>query len=241
MPSIYIPGTVPPDAALVPGNSLPELRAAEQGLRTQAEREGIAYVIAPFGGPLRTAADTTTILTYRKNDYAVYVAAQRKAGKVPVDINTFRRIAPYGSSYHDFGAAFDINISAWPDGMSRDEALTHVGAMAGSHNLKWGAAFGDTPHFELALPLDVVKTMWAAYSRPPAMPDVSALPGPQIIAPGVVPVTLPRVAAVVSRLPLPSAVKAAAARHPLVTSTVGTGALVVAGLLVYLAVQRFLD
>lgn len=242
MPHIVIPGTIPPDAALVPGNSLPELRAGEQGLRAQAAREGISYVIAPFGGPLRTQADTTNILRYRAADYAAYVARQKAAGRAVVDIDTFRRVAPFGLSFHNYGAAFDINIDTWPTGMTADQALTHVGAMAAAHGLRWGAAFGDTPHFELAKTLEQVKAAWQAYSRPPTLADASSLPGVQIIAPGVVPVMLPtRVAAVVSKLPVPTAVKVAAARHPLATTAVSTGALVVAGLLVYLAVQRFLD
>jgi D-alanyl-D-alanine carboxypeptidase len=238
MPTSTLPGSLSPDVALTVRNSLPELRHAEQGLRAQAAREGIQYDIAPFGSPLRTQADTTTILRYRANDYAVYVAKQRAAGKPVVDIGTFRPIAPFGSSYHDYGAAFDIHIAAWPDSMTASQALTHVGAMAPTYNLRWGASFGDTPHFELATTLSAVKAMWAAYNAPP-LPDTSSLPGPSIIAPGVVPVTLPRVAAVAARLP--AAVRAAAARHPLVTAGVSGGALIVAGLLVYLAVQRFLD
>lgn len=242
MPTTSIPGSLLPSQALTVTNALPELRTAEAGLRIQAAREGITYEISPFGGPLRTSSDTTLILQYRAADYAKYVSRQKLAGKPVVDINTFRRIAPYGSSYHDFGAAFDINITQWPDGMTQSQALTHVGAMAPTYNLRWGAAFDDTPHFELALPLSQVKAMWAAYKNPPTLPDTSSLPGPSIIAPGILPtVTLPRVAATVARLPVPAVVKAAAARHPLVTATVSTGALVVAGLLVYLAVQRFID
>src|SRR5690349_7430810 len=61
------PGSgVAPELALA--RALPQLVAAEQRLRALAEREGITYNVADFGG-LRTQADTTLILQYRDADY----------------------------------------------------------------------------------------------------------------------------------------------------------------------------
>lgn len=231
-----------PTVALTSQTTLPELRAAEAGMRAQATREGITYDIADFGG-LRTQSDTTTILGYRAREYATYVAQQKAKGLKPVDIDTFRPIAPFGLSYHNYGAAFDVLIIGAPPGMSFAQALIHLSAMAPTYGLRWGGLFPkpDAPHFELAQPLAVVEAKWKAYTSPPSLPDTSSLPGPSIIAPGVTPLTLPRVSAAVARLPLPAGAKAAAIRHPFVTASVSTGALVVAGLLVYLAVQRFID
>lgn len=141
--------------------TLPQLQQAEQTLSNLAAAQGITYRIAPFGG-FRTQSDTSKILQYRTDDYAVYVANLQATNPdaTPQPIESWRRIAPYGQSYHDYGAAFDIQIITPAPGKSNSDSLKMVGALAGKAGLRWGYSFGDAPHFELAVPLQTAKDMW---------------------------------------------------------------------------------
>lgn len=149
--------------------ALPELIAAEAKLRALATKEGIRY---DFGlpqdtGTLRTEADTTQILKWRDADYKVYVAALKKnPSATPVPIETWRPIASFGKSYHNWGAAFDAHIIGQPAGMSADQALGHLGALAPQCGLRWGGTFTparrDRPHFELPITLAEAERRWKA-------------------------------------------------------------------------------
>lgn len=137
--------------------ALPELRAAEGRLRARAQQMGISYALAQYGG-LRTQADTNQILNYRLAEYRSAVKTNPRVALIP--INTWRPIAPFGRSMHNWGGAFDIVITGAPPGWTKDRALAALGAIAPSVGLRWGGTFPkatlDPPHFEL--PLSVVET-----------------------------------------------------------------------------------
>lgn len=139
---------------------LPELQTAYRSLETFGAAHGITFAVADFGG-VRTQADTTRILAYRNDDFAAAV----RAGTIPADtsLQRFRPIAAYGSSYHNYGAAFDIRITSRPTNMSEYAALKQLGSFAPTAGLRWGGNFSnpDTPHFELAISLDEAKHRYA--------------------------------------------------------------------------------
>jgi D-alanyl-D-alanine carboxypeptidase len=142
--------------------TLSELQAAYRGLTAYGQQHLITFAVADFGG-LRTLADTNRILTYRKNDYEA--ALKRGAIQADTTLNQFRPIAPFGSSYHNYGAAFDILIMSKPAGLTDYQAKKILAVGAPGLGLRWGGTFSnpDTPHFELAIPLDEAKRRWAAY------------------------------------------------------------------------------
>lgn len=147
---------------------LPELRDAEAHLRQLALAKGITYSIADFGG-IRSLSDTTRILRYRDNDYAVYVNAMRRANKTPMAKELWRPIAPFGGSMHNFGAAFDVSIITGN--------LSALGALAPQVGLRWGGNFKsrkDYPHFELPISLNEAKAKWEALGN--VAGEVSGLP-----------------------------------------------------------------
>ena len=138
--------------------ALPELLTAWDALTAAAAAQGITFRIADFGG-LRTQADTTLIETYRQNDYNAAVAS----GAIAPDttLQQFRPIAPWGHSFHNYGAAFDIDPVSDPG--SYDQAVQTLGSLAPSCGLKWGGNFSnpDLPHFELDVSLAAAEQMWA--------------------------------------------------------------------------------
>lgn len=87
--------------------ALPELLEARRKLETAALAHGrrVAFKVAPYGG-VRTQADTAKILKFRDDDYAVYLASL-KPGQTPIPKERWRKIAEFGRSYHNYGAAFD--------------------------------------------------------------------------------------------------------------------------------------
>lgn len=146
-------------------DALPALTSAIDQLAQLAANDGIEFTIADFGGT-RTQADTTTILGYRDADYAVYVRNAQANGQTPVSIQRFRPIAPWGKSYHDFGAARDLAITAKPDGWSDGDAFTQLATYAPQLGLKWGGSFPnpDPDHFELDESLAQAAADWSAYT-----------------------------------------------------------------------------
>lgn len=146
-------------------DTLPETQAAFSELERLAAVKGIRFALAEYGA-FRTAADTVDILGYRRDDYAVYVRRLNLStpGATPVPIERWRRIAPFGASYHDFGAAFDIGITVKPATMTAAQALDVVGALAPQAGLRWGASFGDRPHFELAIALSTAAQFHKDYA-----------------------------------------------------------------------------
>lgn len=148
---------------------LPEMQRAEKSLRTKAAAIGVTYAPAPFG-VLRTLADTTKILGYRDNDYAVYVRALKASnpGKAPIPKEQWRPIAPFGKSYHNYGAAVDLTITGRPNGWTVQRALAELGKIAPTCGLRWGGTFAtknDPPHFELAIPLSEAKRLYDARNK----------------------------------------------------------------------------
>ena len=142
-------------------NTLPELQQAEARLRAAAAARGVTYVIADFGG-LRSQADTARILQYRAQDYAAAVRARPDTANTP--ITKWRPIAPFGSSYHNYGAAFDVLVTGHPAGVNGYSVLGQLAPAAG---LRWGGspeftASGkvDIPHFELPISLVAARIKW---------------------------------------------------------------------------------
>jgi hypothetical protein len=150
--------------------ALPDLVARWNATVADAAAEGIVVEIADFGG-YRTESDTALILKYKQQDYDAYAQAALAAGHTPLPITgpwddgSARPIAPYGSSYHDFGAARDFTISHYPKelGMSYADAVRRVQELAESNGLRSGHDFGDDAHLELPVTLDVARQMWADY------------------------------------------------------------------------------
>ena len=145
--------------------ALPELRAAEQRLRARASDNGITYALAEYGG-LRTQADTNQIVAYRQADYNAAIRRDPRVARIP--INTFRPIAPFGRSMHNWGSAFDIVITGAPPGWTRDKALAVLGAIAPTVGLRWGGTFPsdrvDPPHFELPTSVVDARARYLAYT-----------------------------------------------------------------------------
>lgn len=134
----------------------PELVARESLLKARANALGIDYRIADFGG-VRTEADTVLIMAYRLADYAAAVAANPSLVNTP--INVWRPIAPFGSSLHNYGAAFDVLITKAPSGMSFDTALSRLKALAPSVGLS-SSVPNDPPHFQLPITLNEARDQW---------------------------------------------------------------------------------
>lgn len=141
--------------------TLPELQSAYAQLSAIGAAHGITIAVADFGG-IRTEADTNRILGYRQADYNAAV----RAGSIRADttLQQFRPINAFGSSWHNYGAAFDVSISSRPSNLSEYDAQKMLGQYAPSLGLRWGGLFKnpDPPHFELALTLDDVKRRYAA-------------------------------------------------------------------------------
>jgi hypothetical protein len=161
--------------------ALPQLIAAENQLRERANALGITYVIADFGGTPRTQADTTLIMAYRADDYAKAVARDPSVADIPID--DWRPIRPFGSSMHNYGAAFDVKIMSAPAGVSFDDALQQLKDTASSVGLRSNVP-NDQPHFELPITLDDAKAQWAAQGNPTTgfSPGISILTTPENVA-----------------------------------------------------------
>lgn len=141
--------------------TLPELQDAESQLYAYATGVlGIDYRIANYGA-FRNDADTAQILQYRQDDYDAAVRANPALSHT--SINTWRPIAPFGSSFHDYGAAFDvliINRGSFPTAASALQALK---AAASSFGLSSNVP-NDPPHFELPISIDEARQRWIDYT-----------------------------------------------------------------------------
>lgn len=140
--------------------ALPELLEAEAKLRAEAAKLGITYGIAAFGG-VRTQSDTTRILKYRDDDWAVAVRRDPGLAKRTTK-EKWRPIAPFGSSFHNYGAAFDLEIISAPPGRSKQWAHDELDKIAPRVGLRTGDSFNDEPHFELPITLAEAKRRWEA-------------------------------------------------------------------------------
>lgn len=135
---------------MIPAGSLPQTQQAYAALAVALGVRGISITLAPFGGT-RTEADTSLILSYRQNDYNHEHGLPADTVTDVTVLNRYRPIAPYGESYHNYGAAFDILITGRPSGMTLDGAYATAGDLAPSLGLRWGGNFPnpDQRHFEL--------------------------------------------------------------------------------------------
>lgn len=141
--------------------ALPQLLAGLNQLRARASALGISFDIADFGG-VRSQADTVLIMAYRAADYAAAVVADPSVSDIP--INTWRPIAPFGSSMHNYGAAFDVQITDAPGSFA--SALQQLKAAAPSCGLR-SSVPNDPPHFELPISLDEARAQWLALGNTP--------------------------------------------------------------------------
>lgn len=120
----------------------PELVRAAAELRTNAAARGITFAIT--SGVRSTAKQA-----------ALYAEFQRGERPGPV--------ARPGSSMHEYGAAFDVAVTAHPDGWTDADALAALGEEAPRVGLRWGGTFTtpDPAHFALAESLEAAR---AAYT-----------------------------------------------------------------------------
>ena len=122
-----------PEAPTLDG-TLPDLQAAFQNLEDALGAVGVSVRINDWGG-FRTAADTATL------------AAMRQSGEASGPL------APYGQSYHDYGAAVDVSPLAWPSGMTYAEAVQAIADAAPVAGLRQPLPETDPSHLELPISL----------------------------------------------------------------------------------------
>lgn len=141
--------------------TLPQLQDAESALHEYANNVlGIDYGFADYG-TLRSEADTVDILQFRQDDYAAAVRANPRVASTP--ITSWRPIAPYGKSWHDYGAAFDVAITDKGNFESAGAALSALKNVATRFGLT-SAVPNDPPHFELGVPLSQARQLWLDYT-----------------------------------------------------------------------------
>lgn len=144
--------------------ALPELSGAwSAAARDLAANKAIQIGIADEGGT-RTLSDTTRILNYREQDYAIYAARERAAGRTPQAMTVWRPINAFGTSFHNFGAARDAKIISRPKAMSYDEAVKVVRAAMARAGLRGISSVNDQLHFELPISLTEAKARWDAFN-----------------------------------------------------------------------------
>lgn len=143
---------------------LPELVAAERRLSALATARGWAYKLADWdGAAVRSQADTTKHLRIRDVEYARYLLTL-KPGQAPVPKLKWRMIAPYGSSYHNFGAAFDAEPIRC--------TFAQLGSLAAAAGLVWGGK-DDPGHFRLPITLLEARARWLAFGNAPGVARVA--------------------------------------------------------------------
>lgn len=135
-----------------------ELIEKLDALRRASLAYGIDFHIANFGG-LRTEEQTRRILEYRRQDWAVATAHNPQLAR-DTTMEKWRRIAPWGSSLHNYGAAADLEIDHAPPGMSFAAALAKVRQLAPGVGLSLIA--DDWPHVQLAGGLALQKVRYYA-------------------------------------------------------------------------------
>ena len=131
-------------------------------LQTTLESQyGISIGIAEYGG-FRALDDLETILAIRNREFEQAVAAGELAANT--DINAWRPIAPYGHSFHNYGAAFDIRVKPGGGaGYSDEQVFEIAGQWAPALGLRWGGGFPnpDTDHFEREVSLAQARALFA--------------------------------------------------------------------------------
>lgn len=161
MESATAPAPAPSRFKYTLGGEDPELTAAIEKLAKLAAAEGIEFTTADFGG-VRTEADTVKIMKYRDDDYAVYVRNLKRdrPNATPLAKNVWRKIAPFGSSYHNYGCARDLKPTNWPPSFTESKALERLRALAPKVGLK--TITNDPPHVQLPITLAAARKRWEA-------------------------------------------------------------------------------
>ena len=130
--------------------ALPELRDKEAAFRQAMGDAGYTYDLPDYAG-VRTDAQTAQLIAWR--DQAV------------ADGEPTYRVAPAATSYHNRGAAFDIQITT-PTGATSDDyqAAAEIGQGVGLNPGFYFPAPNDPFHFELPYDLATVSRMWSDYT-----------------------------------------------------------------------------
>jgi soluble lytic murein transglycosylase-like protein len=157
----------------MPGTSLVGARAelldaiAQLRVLVATDHPGLEWAIADYGG-LRSEEETKLILKYRDADWAAAIDADPSLASSTTK-EAWRPIAPFGSSLHNYGAAFDVVITATPVGMTSAQALSIVKGYAASVHLIDGRTFTDPdpPHFELPGGLAAARALFPSGPVPP--------------------------------------------------------------------------
>lgn len=134
--------------------ALPAMEELWDALVDATGAAGVVIAVADYGG-YRTAADTAEILNIRDSEYSDYLAHGGTMAE-----NAWRPIAPFGKSFHDYGAARDIAIVSKPANMTGLAAVATVDAIAESLGLETGASYGDPLHVQLPIALDEAQGEW---------------------------------------------------------------------------------
>lgn len=134
---------------------LPDLQTAARQLHDAAvDQLGFGFAIPDYGG-LRTLADQQQLVKWRDEAVA--------AGQ------PYYQVAPYGSSRHERGGAFDALPDGAAQGDTSDPRLAQLGALGESMGLIWGGRWTgkshDPWHFELPLTWSDLGDAWDAFAR----------------------------------------------------------------------------
>lgn len=167
---------------------LPEMAAKLQQLQAAAAAEGIQTRIADFGG-VRDQAMTNLLLQYRQQDYPAYVAqlAKTAPNQTPLPIDQWRPIAPWGQSFHDYGAAVDLDPYSWPAALGPlSAARGRLAQLAAQVGLRQPLPASDAHHFELPYSLAAVQNLWLL-GQAQQLPDVTSVSLPSEVAAGNIP------------------------------------------------------
>lgn len=129
--------------------ALPELKDKEGAFRTAMAAAGYQYDLPDFAG-VRSAAQQQQLIAWRDED----VAAGGKSYAV----------APVNTTYHQYGAAFDIKITQPADPQQSDyQAAADIAQSVG---LDAGFYFTnrDPYHYQLPYDLPSVQQMWTEHT-----------------------------------------------------------------------------
>lgn len=133
---------------------LPELVAAYFNLTQMAGALGITFRVADYGG-LRDEPTVVQLQEWEREAVA--------AGEKPY------RVAPWGTTKHEYGGAFDAEVL---EGGGYPDPLEELGKLAPSAGLIWGGTWSpepDAPHFELEQSLEACRAEWDALHPPGAV------------------------------------------------------------------------
>lgn len=145
--------------------ALPELRDKESAFRTAMDAMGFTYSLPDYAG-VRTEAQQAQLVAWRDQAVADARAAAVKNGTDPdaAAKAAYYEVAPPNTTYHEFGAAFDIQITT-PDNPTDDD-YANAAEIAQGVGLVPGYFFStpDPFHFQLDYDLATVQQMWTDHT-----------------------------------------------------------------------------